>query len=109
MLWIDGKLYERTADGYRQVRPLVRNVRDGSILVLVPGGEFEMGDGQDSDCPRHRVQLDAFYMGVYCVTNGQYGRFVREGKGRAPENSSCGGGGACNPLDPCDMKPKHTV
>ena len=58
--------------------PLVRNAKDGSVLALVPGGEFEMGDGKDTDCPKYRVQVDAFYIGVYCVTNAQYARFVKE-------------------------------
>ncbi len=83
----DGKfVVEDAALGYRQVRPLVRNIKDGSIMVLVPGSEFEMGDGKDSDCPKHRVWVDAYYIGVYCVTNRQYARYVREGKGRAPDN-----------------------
>ena len=59
---------------YRSVAPLVRNAKDGSVLALVPGGEFEMGDGSD----KHRVQLDAYYIGVYGVTNAQYARFVKE-------------------------------
>jgi formylglycine-generating enzyme len=67
--------------------PLVRNVKDGSVLVWVPGGEFEMGDGKDEDCPKHRVHLDGYYIGVSCVTNRQYGQFVRESKGREPGNS----------------------
>ncbi len=67
--------------------PLVVNAKDGSVLVYVPAGEFEMGDGQDSDCPKHRVYLDAYYIGVYCVTNRQYAQFVAETKHRAPDNS----------------------
>jgi len=78
MAWIDGKLCEATERGYRQVRPLARNAKDGSVLVWVPGGEFEMGDGQDSGCPKHRVHVDGYYIGVYCVTNRQYGRFRDE-------------------------------
>ena len=67
--------------------PLIRNVKDGSVLVLVPGGEFEMGDGLNSSCPKHRVWVDAYYIGVYCVTNRQYARFVREGKVLEPGNT----------------------
>ncbi len=78
MPWMDGKLCEATERGYRQARPLVRNKKDGSVLVLVPAGEFEMGDGKDNDCPKHRVSLDAYYIGVCCVTNAQYARFVKE-------------------------------
>ncbi|MFM8443800.1 MAG: SUMF1/EgtB/PvdO family nonheme iron enzyme, partial [Methylococcus sp.] len=32
--------------------PLAVNAKDGSVLVYVPEGEFEMGDGQDSDGPK---------------------------------------------------------
>jgi len=55
--------------------PLAVNVRDGSVMVYVPGGEFEMGDGREGDCPAHRVHLDAYYIGVYAVTNAQYAGF----------------------------------
>jgi formylglycine-generating enzyme len=71
---------------YRAGHGLVRNVKDGSVLVWVPGGEFEMGDGKDDDCPEHRVYLDGYYIGVYCVTNRQYGQFVSETGNRAPDN-----------------------
>ncbi|NUQ63359.1 MAG: formylglycine-generating enzyme family protein [Pirellulales bacterium] len=49
---------------------------EGSELVYVPPGEFEMGDGEDADCPKHRVWLDGYYIAIYPVTNAQYGRFV---------------------------------
>ncbi len=62
------------------------NPKDGSELVLVPAGEFEMGDGQEGDCPKHTVYLDAYYIGRYCVTNAQYARFVEETGQRAPRN-----------------------
>lgn len=66
---------------------LVLNERDGSVLVYVPPGEFEMGDGEDSDCPRHRVWLDGYYIGIYAVTNAQYQGFVAATGHRAPGNS----------------------
>ena len=66
---------------------LVVNEREGSVLVYVPPGEFEMGDGVDSNCPKHRVWLDGYYIGIYAVTNGQYPRFVEATKHRAPDNS----------------------
>lgn len=58
---------------------LVVNEADGSVLVYVPAGEFEMGDGQDANCPEHRVYVDAYYIGIYCVTNAQYARDQPEG------------------------------
>ncbi|HID77371.1 MAG TPA: hypothetical protein EYP56_15420, partial [Planctomycetaceae bacterium] len=53
---------------------LVVNQKDGSVLVYVPPGEFIMGDGQEEDCPEHRVWLDGYYIGLYAVTNRQYKR-----------------------------------
>ena len=66
---------------------LAVNAKDSSILVRIPAGEFEMGDGQDSDTPKHRIELSEYWIGVYCVTNRQYGKFVSETKHRAPDNS----------------------
>ena len=63
------------------------NAKDGSVLVRVPAGEFEMGDGLESDCPRHRVRLDEYWIGVYAVTNRQYARFVEETMHRVPDHS----------------------
>ena len=87
MPWIDRKLCKETENGYRQVRPLVRNAQDGSVLALVPAGEFEMGDGQDASCPKHQVHLDAYYIGVYAVTNRQYAEFVSQTGHRKPDNN----------------------
>jgi formylglycine-generating enzyme required for sulfatase activity len=49
--------------------------RDG--LALIPAGTFEMGDhhgfvdprhGGD-ETPLHKVRLDAFFMGIYLITD----------------------------------------
>ena len=66
---------------------LVINERDGSVLVYVPPGEFEMGDGEGSDCPKHCVWLDGYYIGIYAVTNAQYQQSVQATGHRAPLNS----------------------
>ena len=65
---------------------LAVNAKDGSVLIRIPAGESEMGDGKDTDCPVHKVYVGEYWIGVYCVSNGQYGRFVRETKHREPEN-----------------------
>jgi formylglycine-generating enzyme required for sulfatase activity len=70
--------------------PLVVNESDGSVLVYVPAGEFEMGDEQNADCPKHRVYLDAYYIGLYCVTNAQYARFVKVTGHRVPDTADYG-------------------
>ncbi|MCO6454046.1 MAG: SUMF1/EgtB/PvdO family nonheme iron enzyme [Pirellulaceae bacterium] len=69
---------------------LVVNERDGSLLVYVPPGEFEMGDGEGNDCPKHRVWLDGYYIGAFAVTNGQYQRFVEATGHRAPDKADYG-------------------
>ncbi len=72
---------------------LIVNEKDGTILALVPAGEFEMGDGKDSNNPRHAVHLDAYYIGVYAVTNRQYKKFVEETGHRSPDESDYSWGG----------------
>jgi formylglycine-generating enzyme required for sulfatase activity len=49
-------------------------------MVLIPAGMFTMGspagEGEDDEHPAHEVHLDAFYMDIYEVTNGQFAEFV---------------------------------
>ena len=56
--------------------------KDGSEMVLIPAGSFEMGDhfdeGDDDELPIHQVELDAFYMDVREVTVGQFREFVNQ-------------------------------
>ena len=75
---------------YRAVHPLVLNEKDGSVLVYVPGGEFVTGDGKVYNCPIYRVDVDGYYVGLYCVTNRQYARFVVETGHRAPDRTKYG-------------------
>lgn len=59
-------------------------------LVFVPAGSFWMGSednyAQPNEGPRHRVTLDAFWMGETEVTNAQYERCVINGKCPEPTN-----------------------
>jgi sulfatase modifying factor 1 len=51
--------------------------KNGSLMVLIPEGEFEMGSQlQEDEMPVHKVSVKAFYMDVYEVTNVQYKKFV---------------------------------
>jgi formylglycine-generating enzyme required for sulfatase activity len=66
--------------------PVVSNVTGGQRargqasppeeVVLIPGGEFQMGDhfseGYSDERPVHAVNVGSFYMDVYEVTNQQY-------------------------------------
>lgn len=65
---------------------LVVNAKDGTILTQVPAGEFEMGDGLKREDQKQKAILDEYWIGVYCVTNQQYGRFVSETNHQAPGN-----------------------
>jgi len=50
-------------------------------LVTIPAGSFMMGDnnsGNNNEQPAHEVQLDAFAIGKYEVTNEQYARYLTE-------------------------------
>ncbi len=56
------------------------SVDDGyGELVMVPAGAFKMGDnfgdGESRERPAHTVDLDAFYIGKFEVTNAQWRKF----------------------------------
>ena len=83
-------IWQAPASKLRRVTNLAVNRKDSSILVRIPAGEFEMGDGKDTNCPNHRIELSEYWMGVYCVTNRQYGKFVSETKHRVPDKADYG-------------------
>ncbi|MCP4632046.1 MAG: formylglycine-generating enzyme family protein, partial [candidate division Zixibacteria bacterium] len=57
-----------------------------SEMVLIPGGEFVMGeDGDASHSPAHEVYVDAFYMDKFEVTNFQYFNFCKVTDKKLPE------------------------
>jgi formylglycine-generating enzyme required for sulfatase activity len=64
----------------RSAASTARTVDDGyGVFVHVPAGAFTMGDtfgdGDGRERPVHTVELDAFYIGKYEVTNAQWRRF----------------------------------
>ena len=72
----------RNNQGYEEYR----NLKDNSVMVKVPAGEFLMGsaNGLPDERPRHKVYLDAYYIDKYEVTNEQYREFVESTGHRAP-------------------------
>lgn len=52
------------------------NEKDGSILVRIPAGPFQMGDSDQPDNPPRTVNLPEFWIGKNDVTNAQYRGFV---------------------------------
>ncbi|HCA20302.1 MAG TPA: hypothetical protein DEO40_06460 [Treponema sp.] len=49
--------------------PLIKEdeIKTSVSMVKVPGGSFMMGNGE-SDAPKHKVQINDFYIGATCVT-----------------------------------------
>ena len=72
--------------------PTERTGKDGAAMVLIPAGPFPMGvppgdrDGGRDEYPRHEVDVDAFYMDRYEVTNGRYLEFVKATSHRVPQS-----------------------
>lgn len=68
--------------------------KDGAPMVLIPAGSFPMGvpyearDGGMDERPTHEVELDAFYIDLYEVTNGRYLEFIRSTGHRVPKHPS---------------------
>jgi len=55
--------------------------KDGSEMMRIPAGSFEMGDhldGMSNALPVHTVELDDFYIDVHEVTVGQFKLFVEQ-------------------------------
>ncbi len=58
--------------------------------LLIPGGEFQMGDHYgfvdpahpSDEIPLHMVRLDSLYMGTYLITNQQYCDYLNSAKSK---------------------------
>jgi iron(II)-dependent oxidoreductase len=63
---------------------------DPGTMVRVAGGVAELGTDDrstayDNERPRHRVELDPYWIDVHPVTNGEYLEFMNDGGYRRPE------------------------
>ncbi len=69
-----------------------RNLRDDSVMVLVPAGEFRRGSDLDEppERPTHAAYVDAFLIDKTEVTVGRFRRFV-EATGYVTEAERAGG------------------
>lgn len=68
--------------------PLPGEIDYNGKMVLIPAGEFVMGDdgGDPDERPAHRVNLGAYYIDKFEVTNGQYKLFCEKTGKKPPPN-----------------------
>jgi len=56
-------------------------LKDSSVVVKIPAGEFWMGspqgEGSDDEHPQHKVNVSGSFIDKYEVTNKQFARFVK--------------------------------
>jgi formylglycine-generating enzyme required for sulfatase activity len=68
--------------------PQIIKGKDGAEMALIPAGKFQMGDsaneGSADERPIHTVELDAFYIDKYEVTNALYEEFIKATGHRTP-------------------------
>ena len=60
---------------------LIENPKDGTLLALIPEGEFLAGGaGSDEGKGTFKVRIPAYYLALHTITNAQYARFLNEEK-----------------------------
>jgi gamma-glutamyl hercynylcysteine S-oxide synthase len=77
------QMVERYEPAAADPGPAAEEVIPGPEMVLVEGGEREIGAGPqgfayDNERPRHTVQVEAFWIDRTPVTNAEYAQFVEE-------------------------------
>jgi serine/threonine protein kinase/formylglycine-generating enzyme required for sulfatase activity len=80
----------------QKYRPLTKNeqgyqqyerVKDGMVMVLVPGAKFTRGGGGLGDAPEISAEVSSFLIAKYEVTNAQFAKFLTS-SGVTPDEAS---------------------
>jgi iron(II)-dependent oxidoreductase len=92
-------LMKGASESAEGLRPMGRNPqgveefwrkKDGTIVVRIPGGKFQMGspegDGEPPERPQHAVRVDGFLMDKTEVTWGQFKRFLAASGRTSPKS-----------------------
>jgi len=83
---VERKPAYKAYDGFRD---RLKDLSEAPEMVYLPGGTFQMGDsqgkGSENERPVHEVTLDAFALGRYPVTVGEYLRFADATKSHYPQ------------------------
>jgi formylglycine-generating enzyme required for sulfatase activity/glyoxylase-like metal-dependent hydrolase (beta-lactamase superfamily II) len=101
--WADARFIDEIRNrilgaSFRESEYLKKIVNDGyGDYLLVPAGEFEMGDnfneGNPDELPVHKIYLSDYYIGKYEVTNREYKQFMDDGGYKNPAFWTAGGFG----------------
>ena len=57
--------------------PPVVTTASGIEMVLIPAGRFKMGSGKPDESPQREIDLDAFWMDRYEMTQANYAKLFR--------------------------------
>jgi len=77
-----------------QTKPTMKNQVDGTLLILVPEGEFVAGGADcDEGGGSRRLNLPGYYLALHPVTNAQYKRFLDATGHRPPDQTDAEDGG----------------
>jgi len=72
------------------LKPEIKRLHFEPETALIPDGAFLMGSLEsettpECEAPQHKVELPAYRIGVYPVTNEQYAEFIKQAKHPAPK------------------------